>query len=60
MAAPVITVPRGTSVANAARLMIRLGVKRLPVVDAQGNLVGIVARSDLLNEPLAGQVTDDG
>jgi CBS-domain-containing membrane protein len=48
MATPVITIPRGSSVVNAARLMMRLGVKRLPVVDAQGKLVGIVARSDLL------------
>ncbi len=48
MTEPVITVPLGTSVANAARLMVRLGVKRLPVVDAQGKLAGIVTRSDLL------------
>jgi CBS domain-containing protein len=48
MAAPVITVPLGTPVATAARLMVRMGVKRLPVVDARGRLAGIVTRSDLL------------
>lgn len=48
MAAPVISVPPGTSVANAARLLVRMGVKRLPVVDADGRLAGIVTRSDLL------------
>jgi CBS domain-containing protein len=44
----VVTVPLGTQVAIAARLMVRLGVKRLPVVDDQGKLAGIVTRSDLL------------
>ncbi len=29
-------------------MMLRLDVKRLPVVDARGGLAGIVARSDLL------------
>ena len=48
MATPVITVPLGTLVTDAVRLMLRLGIRRLPVVDAQGWLVGIVARSDLL------------
>jgi CBS domain-containing protein len=46
--APVITIAVGTSVVEAARLMVRQGVKRLPVVDAQGRLAGIVTRSDLL------------
>jgi CBS domain-containing protein len=44
----VVSVPLGTPVVNAARLMIRLGIKRLPVVDAVGKLVGIVTRADLL------------
>jgi CBS-domain-containing membrane protein len=48
MAAPAITVPLGTSTVHAARLMLRLGIRRLPVVDADGRLVGIVTRSDLL------------
>jgi CBS domain-containing protein len=48
MAEPVITVPLGTLVNDAVRLMLRLGIRRLPVVDARGGLAGIVARSDLL------------
>ncbi|MFG1694194.1 CBS domain-containing protein [Nonomuraea sp. NPDC049309] len=35
-------------VVSAARLMDRHGVKRLPVVDADGRLVGIVSRRDLI------------
>ncbi|HZD00991.1 MAG TPA: CBS domain-containing protein [Actinomycetes bacterium] len=48
MTTRVVTAPLGTPVVSAARLMVRLGVKRLPVVDAQGSLVGIVTRADLL------------
>jgi CBS domain-containing protein len=48
MATPVSTVPLGMLVADTVRLMLRLGVKRLPVVDARGGLAGIVTRSDLL------------
>lgn len=49
MAAPVIGVPLGTSVADAVRLMVRLDVKQLPVMDAPGRLAGIVTHSDLLH-----------
>jgi CBS domain-containing protein len=48
MTCQVVSVPLGTEVAAAARLMIRLGIKRLPVVDDQGVLAGIVTRGDLL------------
>jgi CBS domain-containing protein len=48
MTRKVVTVPLGTPLAAAARLMIRLGIKRLPVVDGQGRLAGIVTRGDLL------------
>ena len=48
MAAPVLTVTVGASVVDAARLMVREGVKRLPVVDDEGKLAGIVTRADLL------------
>jgi CBS domain-containing protein len=48
MTRQVVSVPVGTEVAAAARLMIRLGIKRLPVVDGQGKLAGIVTRGDLL------------
>ncbi|WP_031068633.1 CBS domain-containing protein [Streptomyces sp. NRRL WC-3742] len=46
-AQPVCTTP-GTSVVAAARLMSRHGLKRLPVLDADGRVVGMVSRGDLL------------
>lgn len=48
MSAPAVTVLAGTSIAAAARLMDGEKVKRLPVVDEHGRLVGIVSRGDLL------------
>jgi CBS domain-containing protein len=48
MTAPVITVTPFETIAEAARLMHRHNVKRLPVVDADGDLLGIVGRADLL------------
>ncbi|MGH3222467.1 MAG: CBS domain-containing protein [Streptosporangiaceae bacterium] len=48
MTAPPMTVRPDDSVENAARLMYARKVKRLPVVDANNHLVGIVSRSDLL------------
>jgi CBS domain-containing protein len=43
-----VTVTPDETVEHAARLMYTLQVKRLPVIDAGGHLVGIVSRSDLL------------
>ncbi|MEV0830418.1 CBS domain-containing protein [Nonomuraea rubra] len=37
------------AIVTAARLMDRHGVKRLPVVDPDGRLAGIVSRRDLIN-----------
>ena len=48
MTSPALCVGLGASVAETARLMHKRTVKRLPVVDAQGRLVGIVSRHDLL------------
>lgn len=48
MTSPAVTVPPDASVVAAARLMERRGVKRLPVVDADQRLVGMVSRRDLL------------
>jgi CBS-domain-containing membrane protein len=45
---PAVSALTGTTIAAAARLMDREGVKRLPVVDDLGRLVGIVTRGDLL------------
>jgi CBS-domain-containing membrane protein len=48
MTAPAVTVGPDASVAEAARLLYRHGIKRLPVVDPAGPLLGIVSRADLL------------
>lgn len=48
MTSPAVTVQVGTAVGVAARLMHQKDVKRLPVLDVSGKLVGIVSRSDLL------------
>jgi len=56
MTAPPVTVGPQASVADAARLMHERRVKRLPVVDLEGRIVGIVSRMDLLAEFLR----DDG
>jgi CBS domain-containing protein len=51
MSSPVVTIGPDASLATAARMMEQHGVKRLPVV-ADGHLVGIVARRDLLRRYL--------
>jgi CBS-domain-containing membrane protein len=48
MTTPAVTVPPTATVTDAARRMHAAGVKRLPVVDEAGRLVGIVSRADLL------------
>ncbi len=48
MTHPAVTVRPGDTVEQAARLMYSLRIKRLPVVDAGGALVGLISRTDLL------------
>ncbi|MER6102931.1 CBS domain-containing protein [Streptomyces sp. NPDC001832] len=48
MTSPAITVKPDVFLPQAARLMADQRIKRLPVVDADGNLKGIVSRADLL------------
>jgi len=54
MTADPVTVRESTSLPAAAEVMTRRRVKRLPVVDAGGALVGIVSRVDLLRTVGAG------
>src|SRR5271165_394345 len=49
MTCPAVTVTPDDTLERAARLMYTRKVKRLPVVDANGHLVGIIGRSDLLS-----------
>jgi CBS domain-containing protein len=48
MTAPAVTIHARATLPAAARLMDREAVKRLPVLDDLGRLVGIVTRGDLL------------
>jgi predicted transcriptional regulator len=48
MSSPVRTARLDDLVALAASRMVTIGVKRLPVVDDDGRLVGIVSRGDVL------------
>ncbi|GAA3023067.1 CBS domain-containing protein [Kitasatospora albolonga] len=48
MTSPAVCTTPDASVVAAARLMGRHRVKRLPVVDENGRLVGVVSRSDVL------------
>jgi CBS domain-containing protein len=48
MTSPAVTATPDDTVEHAARLMYTRKIKRLPVVDAAGRLVGIVSRTDVL------------
>jgi CBS domain-containing protein len=48
MTSPAVTIGPDALLGTAARLMSARHVKRLPVVDEDGELVGIVSRTDLL------------
>jgi CBS domain-containing protein len=48
MSAPALTIGPRRSVSEAATTMIEQSVNRLPVVNEQGELVGIVTRADLV------------
>ncbi len=65
MTAPVVTVTPEDTVEHAARLMYTRKVKRLPVVDGAGHLVGIISRADVLavfdrtDSGIREEITDD-
>ena len=49
MTSPAVTIHQDTPIAVAARVMRDRRLKRLPVVDEDGSLIGIVTRVDLLS-----------
>ena len=53
----VVAVPESRAVGDAIALMRDQGVRRLPVVDQAGRLVGVLAADDLL-DLLAGEISD--
>jgi CBS domain-containing protein len=56
MTTPAVTIGPQAPIAEAARLMHERAIKRLPVIDLEGRIVGVVSRVDLLAEFLR----DDG
>ena len=65
MTHPAVTIGPDELVRTAARLMSSLKLQRLPVVDRDGHLVGIITRSDVLSvfrrtdEDIHREVTQD-
>ena len=65
MTSDVVTVTADTPVQRASKVLLDAGVKRLPVVDEEGRVVGIVSRRDLLSpflrgdEEIASEVRED-
>ena len=48
MMSPVVTIPEGTSLRDAARLLHRSNITGAPVVDAQGRCLGVLSSSDFV------------
>ncbi|MFF2848843.1 CBS domain-containing protein [Streptomyces sp. NPDC058001] len=61
MSSPAVTVHPSATLPEAARIMARRQVKRLPVVDDTGMLEGVVSRGDLLKVFLRpdGEIADE-
>jgi predicted transcriptional regulator len=65
MSAPALTIGANRSVTEAVATMLDRNVKRLPVVDGEGRLVGIVTRADLVrafvrpDEDVAREIRED-
>jgi CBS domain-containing protein len=49
MSEPVITIGADATISEAARVMAHRRVKRLPVLDDAGALIGIISRADVVN-----------
>jgi CBS-domain-containing membrane protein len=65
MTVAVVSIAPDATVAEAARRLHTANIKRLPVVDRQGRLLGIISRSDLLkvfnrpDEAIRQEIIDD-
>ena len=53
----IVTVQEDASIDEAIRLMLEWAIKRLPVVDAEGNYKGMVSRDSLLRAGFASSLT---
>jgi CBS domain-containing protein len=48
MISPVVTIPEGTSLRDAARMLSRSDITGAPVVDAAGHCIGVLSSSDFV------------
>ncbi len=48
MTSPAVTIKSGAAISEAARIMEERRIKRLPVVDDDNRLVGIISRADIV------------
>jgi CBS domain-containing protein/PII-like signaling protein len=58
MTSPVLTTSDDAALAHAVSLMVKRKLKRLPVVDANNRLVGMLSRVDVLRTVEAGQLAN--
>ena len=58
MTTPVVTISPEKTLVDAVRLLLENRIKRLPVVDADGQLLGLVGRMGLLQEMFAASPRD--
>ena len=55
MTSPAVTVSEDAFLGEIVELLTQKGINRLPVTDSDGRLVGIIARSDIVNATLRGR-----
>jgi len=48
MSAPVITAKEDEEIEKIANIMLKKRINRIPIVDKEGKLVGLITRSDIL------------
>jgi signal-transduction protein with cAMP-binding, CBS, and nucleotidyltransferase domain len=48
MTSPLVTLPRELDLIDASRAMRRHGIRRLPIVDGRGGLVGMLVADELV------------
>jgi CBS domain-containing protein len=52
MTRPVVTVPTGASIRDAAAVLTTHGIAAAPVIDEEGRLIGMVAEGDLIDRAI--------
>ncbi|MEM3505472.1 MAG: CBS domain-containing protein [Archaeoglobaceae archaeon] len=52
MSSPLITIKPTTSIREAANIMMKKGIRRLPIVNNSGELIGIITDNDILDVAL--------